>query len=306
MEKKKIHLNEFTGKHFHFDNSFWNNPLPCGFISLFQIGELCCVPDFRIEEHEQDVYEITYVISGSGFAYVDGNCEKISEGDIMINSTGHKHSIVVDKTSIFRFAYIGFVFNDTEADADVEFLKSFYNKKAFYVGKCQNNILYPFMRCIDEFYSQSTCSNDMIKSYCRQIVIMAARNFSDASAHTLDHNVKRDSVCSAVYAIIKYVEDNIDRIGSIKDLSEHFGYNYTYLSHFFKDKTGITLQQYICYKKVEFATQLLKDMTPSQVSERLHYESLSSFSKSFRRVMGVSPRQYIVKELMGNVKNEEN
>ena len=71
---------------------------------------------------------------------------------------------------------------------------------------------------------------------------------------------------------------------------------HSYLSHLFKDKTGTTLQQYICYKKVEYASQLLKEheMSPAQVSEILGYESLSSFSKSFKRVMGISPKQYIL------------
>ena len=297
MQKKKIHLNEFTGKHFHFDNSFWDNPIPCGFMNLYQIGELCCEPGFCINEHEQDVYEITYIISGSGYAYVGGEKVEIVKGDIMINSVGHRHSIVVDKTSIFRYAYIGFVFNDKDNTEDVKNLKAFYDSKAFYAGKAQNNVIFPFMRCIDEFYSQKAGYDKMIRSYCKQIVILAARNFLGSGEHVvIDRGMTRDSTSSVIYSVIRYVEENIVGFKSIKELSKQLGYNYTYLSHLFKDKTGTTLQQYICYKKVEYASQLLKEheMSPAQVSEILGYESLSSFSKSFKRVMGISPKQYIL------------
>lgn len=90
------------------------------------------------------------------------------------------------------------------------------------------------------------------------------------------------------------MEENVCDITSIRELADKLGYNYTYLSHFFKDKTGITLQRYISYKKIERALHFLRygDLSMTQISERLGYESPQSFSKAFRRVMGVSPTQY--------------
>lgn len=295
MAGEEMHINKFSGIHFHFDNSFWANPLRCGFIDLYQIGELCCEPGFRIEEHEQGVYEITYVISGNGTAYVDGEAVSLSSGDVMLNSMGHNHSIEVGPTSIFRYAYIGFRFNEEADEEDCRELRAFFDSAPYYVGKAKSNLLFPFMRCVDEFHAKGVCHNKMIRSYCKQIIILAVRQFIDEQEEVVDHCVKQGGVNSAIYSVIRYVEKNIETIGSIREIADELGYNYTYLSHFFKDKTGTTLQKYICYKKIEYAAHLLKkkEMTPTQVSELLNYESFSSFSKAFSRVMGLSPRQYI-------------
>ena len=65
MEEGKL------GKQFHFDNEFWDTPLSCGIVDLYQLGEISCEYGYLIEEHEQYVNEITYVISGSGYSYID-------------------------------------------------------------------------------------------------------------------------------------------------------------------------------------------------------------------------------------------
>ena len=307
--EERIFNNKFSGIHFHFDNAFWAEPFQCEFIDLYQIGELCCERGFQIEEHEQGVHEITFVIFGEGKAYVDGNPVALSAGDVMINSMGHSHSIEVGQTSIFRYAYIGFRFNEKAMGEEYRELRSLFENIPYYVGQAESNLLFPFMRCVDEFQSQEVCCKEMIRSYCKQIVVLAARQFMDVQKQTVDHCVKQENVNSAIYSIIQYVEKNIETVGNIQEIAEELGYNYTYLSHFFKDKTGTTLQKYISYKKIEYASRLLgeKEMTPSQVIERLNYESLSSFSKAFRRVMGLSPRQYVasLERRRSDKKNEE-
>ena len=55
------------GRQFEFENAFWAKPKKCGFVNLFQVGELGCECDFEIKEHLQICHEITYIISGSGY-----------------------------------------------------------------------------------------------------------------------------------------------------------------------------------------------------------------------------------------------
>ncbi len=283
------------GKYFHFDNDFWARPLKCGFLDIYQIGELCCEPGFKVEEHEQSVYEVTYVISGCGYSYVNGDKIKITEGDVMVNSVNHRHAIEADKSSILRYTYMGFRFNGEARTDDISRIKDFYDSAPYHLAKDKNDILYPFMHCIDELYSNRANSFHMIRSYCEQIVILATRVSGAGYQKLPDRSIYPGAVNSAVYSVIRYVEDNIFDIKGIQEIADTLGYNYTYLSHFFKDKTGITLQKYISYKKIERALQLLKygGISVTQISSQLGYESPQSFSKAFRRVMGVSPTQYL-------------
>lgn len=293
------------GKHFHFDKNFWDAPVRLGFLSIYQIGELCCEQGFKVDSHEQSVYEITYVISGNGFSFTDGEKVSLTEGDVLINSVGHQHAMMAAESDIFRYAYIGFRFTDDETglpqDDMVETLKRCYGERPWLLLKNQESLLLPFMQCIDEFYTQTAYSQQMIKNYCEQIVIMAIRGASvvqKAWLHSVNH-LRSDS--SAVYAAIRYVEKNIFNLSTIQKMAQDLGYSYTYLSHLFREKTGTTLQNYIYYKKIECAVQLLRygGLTASQVAEMLHYESIQTFSKSFRRIMGVTPTQYMLADRNG-------
>lgn len=299
-----MRLPEDFGKHFLFDNGFWGAPLRCGFINLYQIGEICCEPGYQIEEHLQHVNEITYVISGSGYAYVDGERISLAEGDIMINTTNHRHSIEAGSSNLLRFTYMGFKFNNAANTDEFIKLKDIYSDKPYQIARDEHNLLYPFIRCIDEMYMQRSNSFLMIKNYCEQIVTLAARAFEGVKSVPSGRIVDPGIVSSNVYYVIRYIEEHICDINSIKELAEILGFNHTYLSHFFKEKTGITLQRYISYKKTEKALHFLKygDLSVTQISERLGYESSQSFSKAFRRVMGYSPTQYV--KLMAEQENE--
>ena len=295
MHRKDLRSIESLGKHFHFDNVFWENPIQCGFLDLYQIGELCCERGFQINEHEQSVYEITYVISGCGYSYVDGKKIRLTEGDVMVNAMGHRHALEADEANLFRYTYIGFRFNENALVSGLNKLIEYYDSAPYHLVKDKNNILFPFMRCIDELYAQTAYGHFMVQNYCEQIVLLAARDSLNHKESLIERYSYQGTVSSAVYSVIRYVEENICTIGSIQELAKELGYNYTYLSHFFKDKTGTTLQKYISYKKIERAIQLLKygELSVTQIGTQLNYENLQTFSKAFRRIMGITPTKYI-------------
>ena len=56
---------------FHFDNTYAGMDMLYGPYVLYQIGDLSCEAGYQTFEHEQAVYEITYVLSGTGAFYVD-------------------------------------------------------------------------------------------------------------------------------------------------------------------------------------------------------------------------------------------
>lgn len=89
---------------------------------------------------------------------------------------------------------------------------------------------------------------------------------------------------------MRYVEDRIFELKSIRSIANDLGYTHTYLSHMFQDKTGMTLQRYIANKKMEKAVEILKyGNTPvHQVATMLQYETLQSFVARQRKKAGPS------------------
>lgn len=291
MEPKKL------GKQFHFDNEFWDKPLHCGWIDLYQLGEICCEHGYVIEEHEQYVHEVTYIISGSGCSYVDGVKIPLREGDVLMCSMGHQHVIQAAQQDILRYAYLGFRFHEGASFEDLALLKACYEQPYILARDC-NNVLDPFLLAIGELYSKPMFWNQMLPGYCQQIVVQAVRDSKVMRRSWTDRRPQSRSVGSEVYRIIQYVEENVEQIKSVRQIADTLCYNYTYLSHFFTKVTGMTLQKYISQKKIERARQLLKygEFNVTEIAERLRYENVQSFSKAFRRVMGVSPTAYLEQE----------
>lgn len=288
---------EKLGKQFHFDNEFWDEPLSCGWIDLYQLGEISCEHGFEIEEHEQFVHEVTYIISGSGEASVDGKKIPLREGDVLMCSMGHQHAIRAAERDILRFAYIGFRFNESSDLNDLAILKACY-ELPYILVKDRHDVMDPFLRAINELYSKTLLWYQMLQSYCEQIVIQAVRDSKVIRKSWPERKSESRSVSTEVYKIIQYVGENVEQITSVRQIADTLCYNYTYLSHFFARVTGITLQKYISQKKIERARQLLKyqEFSVTEIAERLNYESVQSFSKAFRRVMGVSPTAYLQRE----------
>lgn len=77
-------------------------------------------------------------------------------------------------------------------------------------------------------------------------------------------------------------------------MAEELGYSPSYLSHLFRAKMGITLQQYINHKKFEASVELLRDdkYSITQITSDLNYGTIQSFCKMFRKTAGCSPTEY--------------
>lgn len=289
------------GKQFEFDNYYFFQPQRMGFVDLYQIGELCCECKYEVESHLQVCNEITYVISGAGFCSTDGVETKVGEGDIYINAKGHYHSIRADDNVSLRYFYLGFEFNETNKDPNLDSLKNLFSKIENPLVKDDNDIMVPFSKIMDELYNKTKYSNDMIETFAKQIIILTYRSYCQNG--TLLHLPLKtiNSIGNTVYSVIRYIDNNIYNIHDVKCISEDLGYSYSYLSHLFKDKMGITLQNYINYKKMEKAIELMKcgRFNITQVAAKLNYEAVQSFSKSFKRTMGVSPIEYQKKNKEG-------
>ncbi|MBP1994914.1 helix-turn-helix domain-containing protein [Paenibacillus eucommiae] len=281
---------------FHFDNIFAAKQATFGGIDLFQIGEICCECGYEVRAHNQFCLELSCIVSGSGYFYIDDTCIKVEAGDIVFNSIGHRHEIKTDRTNMLRFVYMGFNFNE-QADKEFAEMLAFFQSAPYHFSKDTHNLLIPFMRNIDEFYSQKPYSRIMIRNYFEEIIVSAYRSFTEKADKILQYASERSphSVGQTVYAVIRYIEKHIFELGSITELAIKLNYNSTYLSHVFKQRTGMTLQRYINHKKIEKSLELLKygNLSIKQVGEKLGYETIQSFSKAFSRIMGYPPSRYV-------------
>jgi len=237
-------------KNFEFMKNFLESPIDYGSLFLHQIGECMLECGGAIESHNQECFEISYVISGYGKFSVDGNAHEVGAGDVHLICPGKIHGITTDCPEGFRFAYLGFSFSDNESDVETEKLKGFYFGATSHILKDKGNI-YPLMRMlIDEWYSESKLNYTVIISLLKCILVLTSRLFGEAENGGYIPDYRDDVLGRNIYSIIQYIDNNATEITGIDMIAQKFGYTSNYVSHLFKSKIGISVQNYIIEKKM--------------------------------------------------------
>lgn len=99
-------------------------------------------------------------------------------------------------------------------------------------------------------------------------------------------------------------ENYTDYSFSLQLVADKFGVSLSYLSQFFKEKTGSTVLDYITTLKMDKAKELLltTSLPLKDIAEQVGYINVSSFIRRFKQLSGMTPGEY--KKLKSNYTKE--
>ncbi len=117
-------------------------------------------------------------------------------------------------------------------------------------------------------------------------------------SHIVGSN-RRSGKDKLISSIQEYIEQNLDGKLKLNEVAEVFGLSPAYLSSIFKKNSEIGFSEFVYTRKIEKAKSLLLsgDMRMYEVADALGFESAYYFSKVFKRVTGMSPRDYVNSKL---------
>ncbi len=95
--------------------------------------------------------------------------------------------------------------------------------------------------------------------------------------------------------IQQYIQENYMNSGlGLSRISSEFHISEGYVSSIFKEQSNVNFGDYVENIRINKACQLLKENehTISEISEFVGYNSVQSFRRAFKRVMGISPKEY--------------
>lgn len=97
-----------------------------------------------------------------------------------------------------------------------------------------------------------------------------------------------------VEEMIAYIEENFHRKISVTDLEEKIHYSESMLNKKFKEYTSITFNDYLNRYRIKQAMALLKesDYMIADVSYRCGFSNPKYFSKVFKKIIGMTPKEY--------------
>ena len=93
---------------------------------------------------------------------------------------------------------------------------------------------------------------------------------------------------------INFIEQNFQNDISIEDVAAVCGINRSYLGRIFRTSTGRSPQEFLISYRMTKAAELLKltTLSVSDIGCAVGYENPLHFSRAFKNVYGVSPREW--------------
>jgi AraC family transcriptional regulator len=96
-------------------------------------------------------------------------------------------------------------------------------------------------------------------------------------------------------AVVEYIEEHLDANPTLEQMAAVARLSAYHFARQFKAATGLPPHQYVILRRVERARQLLQartDLSLAEVAADAGFSDQSQFSRHFKRLVGVTPRQF--------------
>ncbi|MDO4275031.1 MAG: response regulator [Eubacteriales bacterium] len=102
------------------------------------------------------------------------------------------------------------------------------------------------------------------------------------------------SVQERIQEILRYLDENMDRMISRREAAKYVFLNEDYFSRMFRRETGMGYKEYIVKQKMDYAGKLLVDtnMPIALVASKVGYDNYTNFTQTFRKATGLTPTDY--------------
>lgn len=136
-------------------------------------------------------------------------------------------------------------------------------------------------------------SEQMIKNSLEMLLIYMLR-FAEEQKISQEFFVSKISSSTELQdEIVRILSEKIYGRFALKDLCASLHYGKTRLCTFFREKTGMTIYEMYQKMKTDEAKKLIRQGMPlAEISDKLCFDSVSSFNNSFKKHTGMTPGEY--------------
>lgn len=261
-------------------------------------SEMVAVHDRSIHHaspfHKHEEYEFYLFLNGDAVFFTESHGYKLSPGDLFIIPPQLWHRAQTFEDQIYERVYL-----NLPLEAIIEFSTSQTNlTQILPLPKSQPKILRldasaraHFTKSIDQMIrlkAGQTIGYD-IQINLILIELLLQLNRYGSSESTITHV----ALPTMIVDLIAYIDRHLTGSLSLQKMSQALHLSESHLSRSFKKFMGLTLQDYITNKRIDKATELLKDGASVQdAAYASGYENYAHFIRSFKKTKGLSPGKF--------------
>lgn len=249
-------------------------------------------------KHTHDYIEVVYMCSGETTHIINGKKIRLREGELLfLGQNATQEILPADEGDIA----INFIIQPTFFDKTLEMLgaeetpiKNFLINSLFdseYQGYLHFKVsgVLPVQNLIENLIwtlISNTSNKRNINQTTMGLLFMQLINHTDK----LSYESREDK---AIMDIFRYIEENYKE-GSLTDAAKLLHYDFYWLSHEIKNRTGKTYTDHLQEKRLSQAAFLLKNTTLSveKIAVAVGYENKSYFHRIFTHKFETTPKKY--------------
>ncbi len=242
--------------------------------------------DFSIHAHE--MYEIYYMIAGTGSYLVEGTRYPLHSGDLMIMREAETHTLLIDPTQPYERIAIHFSPQLIRLlDASGDLLRPFRDRP---LGQLNHYTTrdFPSPHWKSAFQDFDFSSSTQVRAH------VIARLFSLLPAVCDAFAIRRGDVVpghGAKAQLVAYVNEHLFEKITAKALSKTFFVSPSQIARTFHRATGTSLKRYIGVKRLLAARAMIqRGESAGLVCTACGYDDYSAFYRAYKKQFAQSPR----------------
>ncbi|MET0464995.1 MAG: AraC family transcriptional regulator [Chitinophagaceae bacterium] len=249
--------------------------------------------------HQHSFFELVYIVSGRGVQCINKNNFDYREGHLFLITPEDCHSFKVhEPTTFFYLRFNNIYLKDAGLIKDniqrLEFILQNANHRPGCILRNQvdKQLVRPMVEAIiREYVNRDIYNRELIQQLVNTMIIVVARNI--ALYQQLDVTEQTEE---KAMGILHYIQANIYDPHKLRgeNISREFNISSAYLSRYFKQHTGETMQQYIAGYKTKLIQHRLQhsDKRINEIASEFNFTDESHFNKYFKAQFGQTPGEY--------------
>lgn len=250
-----------------------------------------------LDFHFHESYEIYLCLTDKMTYLVNTQAYNLSIGDLLVFNSNDIHKSLPPSQGPYARNIVQFTpeYIESLSTPQTDLLECFHNHSATFNHRIHldEKNLQAFNQLLEEAKESLNLTNygsDLVnKMYLAKILLFINNAFHSNESYTPHATPYPHGINELIVYLHTHFNDHI----SLDHLAKQFGLNKNQLNKNFKESTGYTINQYLIHYRILIAKRYLKqDETVSITAEKVGFNNLSHFIRTFHSIVGLSPKQY--------------
>ncbi len=241
-----------------------------------------------LESHiDKELFSIFILLDGEIDYIVEGKRLNIKEKDLLLVGNNELHHRVLKENTTCEYILLMinldfFIKNDCTDFSDVVFKRVLGSNNIIPAKKVIESGVFEVIQRLDRYASEEPVNLTVVCSVMIELFYHLNRLVTKTN--------KNDFKFETTKEIIEYINEHLTEELSLADIAKHFYLSVEYLCRLFKRNTGLTVNQYIAYKRVMLTKELhLKGIPLTGACAKAGFGDYSTFYRAYKKIMNEPP-----------------